>query len=109
LVSIRNDVKHTWQAWEDKPQVGPMDVKLSQPTNLIQMNIDVTFKCNTIAELVKEVQTQIGAVSVDNKPLAEQQISTEETQASVAKRLGLFSMKGFSTTEDQASSKPESQ
>lgn len=53
LVSIRNDVKHTWQAWEEKPQVGPMDVKLSQPTNLIQMNIDVTFKCNAISELVQ--------------------------------------------------------
>lgn len=38
---VKNEVRHTWQAWEDMATVGSLDVKLQQPTSLIQLNIDV--------------------------------------------------------------------
>ena len=76
-----------------------MQVRLSQPTNLIKLNIDLKFKCNAMSDLNDKIQSQIGTAPIDNKPQAEQPISTTDTQSNVAKRLGLFSLKGFA--EDQ--------
>lgn len=57
----KNEVRQTWQSWEDTPVVGPLDMKLAQPTNLIQLNIDVQFKCNNLNELVQSIGKQEGA------------------------------------------------
>ena len=32
-----------------------MQVRLSQPTNLIQLNIDLKFKCNAMSDLTDKV------------------------------------------------------
>jgi hypothetical protein len=48
----KNAKKHIWQSWEDTEIVGPLDIKLTQPTSLISLNIDVQFKCNTVAEII---------------------------------------------------------
>lgn len=109
----KNTVKHTWQSWEDTPSVGPLDVKLAQPTSLIQLNIDVQFKCNSMSDLVQSIEKKEGVPSSANvadqtsASKDETQISTTESPAvvtSVAKRLGLFSMKAFS---EEANSKSE--
>ena len=50
-VALQNSVRHTWQVWQNKDEIGPMQVRLSQPTNLIQLNIDLKFKCNSMSDL----------------------------------------------------------
>ena len=90
--------RHNWIA-SGQDEFGPMDIKFEKPTNLISLNVDLTFSCTDSNEQLKEEekpQEDLGGLSSlvadDGAKIEGDQDPTRPND--MIKNLGQFTIKG---------------